>query len=367
MVVLPSSVSTSGHSARASVVAIRSAGKYGSIGRYAPPALKIAMTEAIQSRFRSVTTATTPSRRSPRASSARAEPVGVRVELPVGPVPVAVHGRDGVRVHPHALLEQLVEPAVRQLPARPGQPVELEAQLLVRQQARPPVLGVRVGDHQREGGEVVAGDPLGAARVERVGAVPQVQREPAAGGRERHPEHGVLGEVGADLAAGVEAGDRVELGLERRPGHAQLTLELVHREVPVPEQVRLDPSGVLQQRPPGAGFGRERAGQRPPTGPGRVAGHHVLLAGQRRQHLRVRGQRHRVQRQLQPIGQPAHRCREVVIEGRDVLGDARCRVERPPRDRGRPACEQDSPPELPAGFNPIVHRIVLTLQVCRVS
>ena len=211
------------------------------------------MTAAIQSRFRSVTTATTPSRRSPRAAQRPRQPVGLRVELPVGPPPVAVHGRDGVRVHPHALLEQLVEPAVRQLSARPGQPVELEAQLLVRQQARPPVLGARVGDHQREGGEVVAGDPLGAARVERVGAVAQVQREPAAGGRERHPEHGVLGEVSADLADGVEAAeaaDRVELGLERRPGHAQLTLELVHREVPVLEQVRLDPSGVLQQRPP---------------------------------------------------------------------------------------------------------------------
>lgn len=158
----------------------------------------------------------------------------MRVELPVGPLLlVAVHGRDGVRVHPHALLEQLVEPAVRQLPARPGQPVELVARLLGRQQARPPVLGARVGDHQREGGELVAGDPLGPARVERVGAAVQVQREAAAGGRERHPEHGVLGKVSAHLAAGVETADRVELGLERRPGHAQFALELVHREVPV--------------------------------------------------------------------------------------------------------------------------------------
>ena len=69
--VLPGSVSTSSHSARDSVAAIRSAGKCGSIGRYTPPALKIARTAAIQSRFRSVTTATTPSRRSPRACSAR--------------------------------------------------------------------------------------------------------------------------------------------------------------------------------------------------------------------------------------------------------------------------------------------------------
>ena len=51
------------------------------------------------------------------------------VELGVGPLPVAADGRDGVRVRPHPLLEQLVHPAVRQLPARSGQPVELEAEL----------------------------------------------------------------------------------------------------------------------------------------------------------------------------------------------------------------------------------------------
>ena len=71
MVVLPVSVSTSRHCARVSVFAIRSAGKCGSIGRYTPPALKTASTDAIQSRLRSVTTATTSSRCSPRASSAR--------------------------------------------------------------------------------------------------------------------------------------------------------------------------------------------------------------------------------------------------------------------------------------------------------
>ena len=68
---LPGSVSTSSHPARDSVTAMRSAGKCGSIGRYTPPALKIARTAAIQSRLRSVTTATTLSRRSPRASNAR--------------------------------------------------------------------------------------------------------------------------------------------------------------------------------------------------------------------------------------------------------------------------------------------------------
>src|SRR6266704_2371191 len=70
--VLPRSVSTSRQPARASVLAMRSAGKCGSMGKYAPPALKIASTAAIQSRLRSVTTPTTPSRVSPRASRARA-------------------------------------------------------------------------------------------------------------------------------------------------------------------------------------------------------------------------------------------------------------------------------------------------------
>ena len=69
---LPGSVSTSPHSARARAVAIRSGGKCGSIGRYTAPALKTPSTAAIQSRLRSVTTATTPSRPSPRATSARA-------------------------------------------------------------------------------------------------------------------------------------------------------------------------------------------------------------------------------------------------------------------------------------------------------
>src|SRR5213594_3364923 len=72
IVVLPRSVSTSRQPARESVLAMRSAGKCGSMGKYAPPALKIASTAVIQSRLRSVTTPTTPSRVSPRASRARA-------------------------------------------------------------------------------------------------------------------------------------------------------------------------------------------------------------------------------------------------------------------------------------------------------
>ena len=80
-------------------------------------------TAAIQSRCRSVTTATTPSRRRPWASRAR-QPVGPGVERPIGQGAVAVHGRDGVRVVPHVLLEQLVYPTVRYRSPRAGEPFE---------------------------------------------------------------------------------------------------------------------------------------------------------------------------------------------------------------------------------------------------
>jgi hypothetical protein len=68
-------------------------------------------TAAIQSRFRPVTTATTPSRRRPWASRAR-QPGGPGVERPIGQGAVAVHGRDGVRV----------------VPARPGRVMTLPEQ-----------------------------------------------------------------------------------------------------------------------------------------------------------------------------------------------------------------------------------------------
>ena len=80
-------------------------------------------TAAIQSRFRSVTTATTPSRRRPWANRAR-QPVGPGGERPIGQGAVAVHGRAGVRVVPHVLLEQLVDPTVRYRSPRAGEPFE---------------------------------------------------------------------------------------------------------------------------------------------------------------------------------------------------------------------------------------------------
>ena len=48
----------------------------------------------------------------PPSQQCATQPVGAGVEFGVGPLPIAVHGRDGVRVRPDPLLEQLVEPAV---------------------------------------------------------------------------------------------------------------------------------------------------------------------------------------------------------------------------------------------------------------
>src|SRR2546427_10122918 len=58
------------------------------------------------------------------------ELIRTAVELPVGPLPVAVHGRHGVRVCSNSLLEQLMDSALWQLPARSREALQLEAHLV---------------------------------------------------------------------------------------------------------------------------------------------------------------------------------------------------------------------------------------------
>ena len=236
---LPRSVSTSAHPARESVLAIRSGGKCGSMGRYTPPALKIASTAAIQSRFRSVTTATTPSERQPARQQSPAKPVGARVELAVSPLPFAVNGSDSVRVCLHALLEQLMEPAVRQLPATTTELFELEAEFSSGQEALPIVLGIRIGGDQSERSDVITGDPGRALRVEHVCSVPH--HELVAVRCDPGPQHGPVRERAATVAS------RVEYGLERRLGEAQFAPEITDRKVPVRPQPRLGVPRVLYE------------------------------------------------------------------------------------------------------------------------
>ncbi len=104
----------------------------------------------------------------PPGEQAPTQLVRAGVELPVRPLPVALHRGDRVRAHRHHVLEQLVHPPVRQFTPRARQLVELETEFGVRQQHRP----VRLG----EDGQVVARDAGGGLRVEDVGAVPQPQR-----------------------------------------------------------------------------------------------------------------------------------------------------------------------------------------------
>src|SRR5438094_1919072 len=118
------------------------------------------------------------------------------IELPVRPLSVAVHGRNGVRVCPNSLLEQLVDPAVWQLPARSGEAIELEMQFLGGEQTLPLVLGIWIGGDERERGEVIAGDPGSAPRVEHVGPVPQPQHDPVTF-QDTDPQYGVVGELAA--------------------------------------------------------------------------------------------------------------------------------------------------------------------------
>ena len=237
------------------------------------------------------------------------QPVRPGVELGVGPLPVAAGGRDGVRVHPDPLLEQLVHPPVRALPVRSGQPVELEAELGRAQQGLPPVLGLRVGGDQRQRGEVIAGDPGRRVRVERLGPVPQPQREPAPVRPDAHPQHGARRQRA--LAA-----QRVKHRLEGRPGQAELARQIADREVLVSQQLPLGPVGLAQHRPPRTGCGLQPARQRHAADPGQVAGHHLGLAAKSREHLGVRGQQHRAERHAE-LGGP------LPQRGQQVAGNQR--------------------------------------------
>ena len=116
-----------------------------------------------------------------------------------------------MRLHP--LLEQLVDPAIRQLPPRPGQPFELKMELLGRQQALPPMLGIQIGGDQLQRGEVITGDPA--------------RRSP----HQVHPSGTAAAAPARCLAArylaaarcprrGRRRVGRVEDGLERRLGQA---------------------------------------------------------------------------------------------------------------------------------------------------
>ena len=107
-----------------------------------------------------------------------------------------MHGRDGVRVCPSALLEELVGAAVRQHSAWSGEAMKLVVQLLGGEQRCSRVLGVGIGRHQRQRGEVVAGDPGGAGRAEYLGPILQPQHESVTL-HEGDPQDGALRELAA--------------------------------------------------------------------------------------------------------------------------------------------------------------------------
>jgi hypothetical protein len=213
----------------------------------------------------------------------------------------------------------------------PALKIELEAEFSRAQQALPPVPGLRVGDDQRQGGEVIAGDPGRRVRVEYVGPVPQPQREPAAVRPDAHPQHGARRQRA--LAA-----QRVKHRLEGRPGQAELARQVADREVLVRQQLPLGPVGLAQHRLPRTGCGLQPARQRHAADAGQVAGHHLGLAGQSREHRGVRGQQHRAERHAQLGGPLPQRGQQVAGNRHLADGHPGHRVQGPPhRPQPEPA------------------------------
>ena len=220
--------------------------------------------------------------------------------------------------------------------------MKLDMQFLAGEQALPLVLGIWIGGDQRERGEVIAGDPGDTVRVEHVRPVPQ-PHEPVML-QEADPQHGVLSELPAVL------GRHIEHGLEQWLGQAQLTPQIVDRNVRVRQQCELGPMSLQQHRPPRVGFSRHPARQRWTTLHGGVAGRDLALARQRAKHLGVRGQQHRAERHRQLVRQPAHRRHEFVGDPRLVFADAGHRLKGPSRERDEPTGEKYAAPEFPAAL-----------------
>ena len=90
------------------------------------------------------------------------------------------------------------------------------------------MLGVRIGGDQLQRGEVIAGDPGCAVRIEHVGPVPQPQREPSP--RCAIPTRSTVSSAERRPSITRWSGRRRS---RSRFGQAQLAPELVHRKVGV--------------------------------------------------------------------------------------------------------------------------------------
>ena len=88
------------------------------------------------------------------------QPISASVQLPVRQAADSPHtAATAIRMRPHPLLKQLMHPDVRQLPPRSRQPLQLEIELLHRQQTLPPMLRTHIDRHQLQRRQVITGDP----------------------------------------------------------------------------------------------------------------------------------------------------------------------------------------------------------------
>ena len=88
-----------------------------------------------------------------------------------------MHAGNHVGVGTRPLFKQLVEPAIRQLAPRPGEPFNLKIELFRGEQALPPMFGIWISGDKRQRGEVITGDSGGAVFVDCLRPVAQPQHQ----------------------------------------------------------------------------------------------------------------------------------------------------------------------------------------------
>ena len=208
--------------------------------------------------------------------------------VPAAPAPAGWRGRSAPgrstadrRARPrrrpgaaHPLLEQLVQPAVGQLPlpARRARGAGIGARR--RRAGSAAVLRVGLGGDQRQRGEVVPGDPGGAVGVDRLRPVAQ----PQAGGptvvfEGPHPQHACLRErlLSPCRSRSLEAGARCGRAAWRR------RRQEVRRAPVAPTLLGAGRDHELRHDAGAVVAGRAAGG----AGLGDVTGGHLVLAGQR--------------------------------------------------------------------------------------
>ena len=286
----------------------------------------------------------------PASQQGSTHPVGPGIEFGVRPLPIALDARDGVRVGLDPPFEELMEPEVGQWSALSLQAFQLKGRVPQAKAGSDGGSASWIGGHQFQCPQVISGDPAGEIGVHRIHPVAHSQHRPVPAGRTTRSARRCdsstspprpFGSTTASSAGTPTPSSRATSAIGNSLcNNSWDSIRCVSRS-----RARQDPVRDAQ-------WTRNRV----PTGWWDVAGHHLGFAGQRGEHLEVRGQQHGTRGDHQGFRQLTDRDRQIVRDRSLEFAHPGPGQRRPPRDGGESAGRQHIAPEVPAGFRLRVHR-----------